>query len=293
MKKLLLIVNPRAGKAQVKNHLLSIIDQFNGAGYEVTVHVTQAQGDATQVVMERAMQYNLLVCSGGDGTLSEIIHGLMKLPSPPPFGYIPAGTTNDFASSLGLARDMGVAAQAIIHGVPFALDVGKFEEKYFTYIAAFGAFTDVAYETSQQEKNDLGHLAYVLEGIKRLGSLHSYPLVITHDGERLEGDFLFGMVTNSTSVGGFKGLNGKDVLLDDGVFEAVFIRDPKNLGDLQGILTSLVTQGGNSEHVMSFKARQLTIQSGEEVPWTLDGEYGGTYRAVAIHNIQRAVTVLR
>ncbi|MDE7259548.1 MAG: YegS/Rv2252/BmrU family lipid kinase, partial [Lachnospiraceae bacterium] len=216
--KMLFIYNPRAGKAQIRSNLLDIIDIFVKAGYEVTAYPTQAAGDAIKAVKTRHEGYDIVACSGGDGTLDEVVSGMMQCEEKLPIGYIPAGSTNDFANSLKIPKSMIKAADVVVGGRNFACDIGAFNNDTFIYVAAFGIFTDVSYETKQDVKNVLGHAAYLLEGVKRLPSVRSYPLKITCNDQVIEGEFLYGMVTNSYSVGGFRGITGQDILLDDGLF---------------------------------------------------------------------------
>ena len=210
-KNMLFIYNPKAGKAQFKSNLLDIIDIFVKAGYEVTAYPTQGPGDAVRKVKQRRDGYDIIVCSGGDGTLDEVVTGMMQCEEKLPIGYVPAGSTNDFANSLGIPRSMVKAADAVVNGQNFACDIGAFNDDTFIYVAAFGLFTDVSYETRQDIKNMLGHTAYLLEGVKRLSSIKSYWMKISYDDVCLEGDYIYGMVTNSNSVGGFKGITGKNV----------------------------------------------------------------------------------
>ena len=212
-KKLLFIFNARAGKGSIKSRLIDIIDIFIKGGYEVTVHSTQAYQDGLRVAKKRAGDFDLIVASGGDGTLDEVVTGLMEGNHKTLLGYIPAGSTNDYTNSLHVSKNMLQAATDIVEGIPHAFDVGKFKDDFFVYIAAFGLFTDVSYETKQSMKNVLGHLAYILEGTKRIFNIPSYRIKVTHDGETIEDEFIYGMVTNSRSVGGFKGISGKSKLL--------------------------------------------------------------------------------
>ena len=229
MKKLLFIYNPNAGKGLLKPKLSDILDIFVKAGYEVTVYPTQKYRDGISSSWHNLQgDYDLLVCSGGDGTLDEVVTGMMQREDRIPIGYIPTGTTNDFANSLHIPKDLLKAADVAVNGEPFACDVGRFNKDIFVYIAAFGLFTDVSYQTKQEIKNVLGHLAYVLEGTKRLFGIPSYHIKVTHDGEVIEDEFVFGMVTNSKSVGGFRNMIGKNVVFDDGEFEATLIKFPKN-----------------------------------------------------------------
>ena len=216
MKKMLFIYNPNAGTGALKPKLSDVIDVFTKAGYEVTVYPTQKYHDGIEKMESCSDGYDLIVCSGGDGTLDEVVTGMRKRSYKAPLGYIPAGTTNDFATSLGIPKDILAAADTAVNGIPFPCDVGTFNNDYFIYIAAFGLFTDVSYETKQSMKNILGHLAYVLEGAKRIFNIPSYKIRVIHDGEEIEDEFIYGMVTNSRSVGGFKGIIGTNVVFDDG-----------------------------------------------------------------------------
>lgn len=291
-RKLLFVFNPFSGKGQIKSKLFEIVDQFVKSGYEVTVYPTQKPQDAMELVKERAGEYELVICSGGDGTLDEVVTGMMCRENKRPIGYIPAGSTNDFASSLGFPRSMEEAAAAAVNGIPFACDVGEFNGDYFVYIAAFGLFTDVSYATSQELKNRIGHIAYILEGLKRLPTIQSYHLQVTWEGQTIEDEFIYGMVTNSTSAGGFKNITGKNIQLDDGLFEVTLIRMPKNPIELNEIIASLTNLIDNTDSIYTFKTGSLQIKSLEEIPWTLDGEYGGTHSEVEIRNQKQAVQIM-
>lgn len=292
MKKLLFVVNGHSGKGQIKNKLLDIIDIMIKEGYHVQVHTTQEREDATKVVREQAKYYDLVVCSGGDGTLDEAVTGMMQSEVRTPLGYIPAGSTNDFANSLEIPKDMIQAAKTAVLGVPFSCDVGEFNGDYFIYVAAFGIFTDVSLATSQELKNALGHVAYILEGAKRLHTIKSYHMRVEYDGNEIEGDFLLGMITNSTSVGGFKNMTGKDVKLDDGMFEVTLIHKPKNIIELNTIIASLTNLKDETDLIDSFRADSVKFYSEEEIPWTLDGEFGGDHKEVQIKDHCKAVDIM-
>ena len=294
MKKMLFIFNPRSGKAQIKNKLVNILDIFTKAGYELTVHVTQRQGDAMEAAFRYGENKDLVVCSGGDGTLNETISGLMKLNEYPDLGYIPAGSTNDFASSLKISKDMLKAAEAAVSGQAYPIDIGGFcEDKYFIYIAAFGAFTEVSYLTPQDKKNVLGHQAYMLEGMKSLASIKSYSMRVECEEIMLEGEFIFGMITNTISVGGFKGLVTQDVALDDGEFEVLLIRSPKTALDLTNIINYMFLKEEPNEYVHNFRTRSLKLISDEPIDWVLDGEFGGARREVSITNLEKKIRIMR
>lgn len=291
-KKMLFVVNPKAGKARIKNHLLEIVDMFIKAGYEVTVHITQDRGDALNVVKNREAGYDIIVCSGGDGTLDEVVTGMVKSGKPLPIGYIPAGSTNDFANSLKLPSNMKKSAEVVLKGEKFACDIGSFNRDVFVYVAAFGMFTDVSYGTDQEMKNMLGHMAYILEGMKRLTALKSYQMKFSYGGTVIEGDFLYGMITNSISVGGFKRLTGKNVALNDGELEVTLIRRPTNAAELNQLITALLEQNTESEFIYWFKTSELTVEAQEPIAWTLDGEYGGEHKKVQIKDFKEAMQII-
>lgn len=290
-KKLAFIFNPKAGKGKIKTALMDIVDIFNKSGYEVIIHATQCPRDAYEQAKRYADEVDLIVCSGGDGTLDEVVTGIMEIGSSTPIGYIPAGSTNDFANSLFMPKNMLTVASMIMEEELYHCDIGRFNNKTFAYVAAFGLFTDVAYQTNQDLKNILGHLAYVLEGMKRLFDIKSYHMKVTADDREFEDDFIFGMVTNSRSVGGFKNLTGKNVDMNDGLFEVTMIVRPRNPLELQEIMTGLLTAEDNSELIHSFKAKKLVIEAGGQVPWTLDGEFGGEPEKVEIENLHEALNL--
>lgn len=291
-KNMLFIYNPRAGKAQIRSNLLDIIDIFVKADYEVTAYPTQAKGDGMKAVMERKLgYYDIIVCSGGDGTLDEVVTGMMHCEKRLPIGYVPAGSTNDFANSLRIPKNMKEAAHTIVKGKDFGCDVGAFNDDIFIYIAAFGLFTDVSYETKQDSKNLLGHMAYLLEGMKRISNIQSYRMRVEYEEEIIEDDFIFGMVTNSISVGGFKRITGKYVLLDDGEFEVTLIKRPSNPIELNNIMAALLNRNINTDCMYCFKAASIKITSEEEVAWTLDGEFGGRHKEVSIKNCMQALKI--
>ena len=292
MKKMLFIYNPNSGMGLLKPKLSDVLDIFVKGGYEVTVYPTQKYHDVVRKMGEYEEQYDLVACSGGDGTLDEVVTGMMKREDKVPIGYIPAGTTNDFASSLHISKNMLEAADTVVNGVPFACDVGEFNEDYFVYIAAFGLFTDVSYETKQSMKNVLGHLAYILEGTKRIFNIPSYRIKVTHDGETIEDEFIYGMVTNSRSVGGFKGITGKNVVFDDGKFEVTLFKTPRNPMELNEILGALALRKINPKRMYSFKTNEVHFETEEEIPWTLDGEFGGVHEEVVVKDCQKALEIM-
>lgn len=290
-KKMLFVFNSKAGKGKIKTHLLDIVDIFSSHNYEIIIRSTQAPRDAYEKAKEYADSVDLIVCSGGDGTLDEVVTGIMEVDSSVPIGYIPAGSTNDFANSLFMPKNMIRVAEMIMAEELYHCDIGRFNQKTFAYVAAFGLFTDVSYETDQDLKNVLGHVAYVLEGVKRLFDIKSYHMKVSSEEVQVEDDFIVGMITNSRSVGGFKNLTGKNVDMNDGFFEVTLIVHPKNPLQLQEIMTALVMAEDNTDMIYSFKTRQLTIETDEEVPWTLDGEFGGNHSYVEIENRHKALNL--
>ena len=289
--KLLFIFNPHAGKGQIKNHLVDIVDEMVKAGFEVTIYTTQAQADATRKVVEDGAGYDRIVCRGGDGTLDEVMTGMMQADLHIPIGYIPAESTNDFANSFGIPKDMIKAAEHAVGDNLFACDLGDFNSDTFVYVAAFGLFTEVSYKTSQQLKNIFGHVAYIMEGVKQLRDIPSYRMQVEYDGKIFQDEFVYGMVTNSVSVGGFKGMTGDDVKLDDGLFEVTLIRNPKNPIELNEILACLTNMIDDSDLIYSFKTDCVRITAKEEIPWTLDGEFGGAHTEVTIRNLKQRVGI--
>ena len=292
-KKLLFIYNPHAGKGKIKSQLSDIIELFVKHDYEVVVYSTKGKKDAKKIVIDclKRQKYEYIVCSGGDGTLNEVINGIMNCENKPKIGYIPSGTTNDYAYSLKVPKNMLKATQVVLNEALLSCDIGSFNEEYFTYSAAFGLFTDAAYETPQYSKNMLGRLAYILEGIKRLPNWKSYRLDIINEDKVISDNFIYGMVTNTHSIGGFRGITGKGVLLDDGLFEAIFIKTPQNVSDLQSIINDLLKGKLNSDQIISFPIKEIYIRSEELVPWSIDGEYGGELQTVCIKNCKQAISI--
>lgn len=294
MKKLLLILNPCSGKKKASHALADVVNVFNRGGYDVTVYITAARGDATNVVAQRAPEFDLVVCAGGDGTFNETISGLLAGGHDTPIGYLPAGSTNDFASSLHLSKNLVEAARDIVEGTPRRLDVGRFNDRYFSYVASFGAFTRASYATSQNVKNALGHLAYLLSGIKELAYIRSRRLRFTlDDGRVLEDEYIFGAISNSTSVAGILTLSEDLVDMNDGVFELLLVRKPENLLELNDCVLALTTQDYHTPMLTFTSARSVEIEAPEDMDWTLDGERepGRAHcRAENLHDAIRIVT---
>lgn len=291
-KKLLFIFNPHSGRQTMKNSLFDIIDTFSKGGYEVTVRPTQAPNEAYNIIHDTAAQYDTVVVSGGDGTLNEGVRGIMSLPADKrkALGYIPTGTTNDFAKSRGMSMDMVEAAKNIVEGKTFEGDIGIFnKEKCFNYVAACGAFTDVSYDTPQAYKNVLGHLAYLLEGIKKLPSLETYHVKLECEEARVEDDFFLILVMNSTRMGGFTVSGMIDVDLSDGLFEIVLVKRPVNIIQFQEILNAVINGDEDTDIFKLIRTAAADIELDEAVKWTLDGEYGGTYKKVRIDVAQGAM----
>ncbi len=271
---------------------MDIVQTLQEAGNRVTVHVTSCRGDATEVAAQESGRYEMVVVCGGDGTLNEVINGLMRVEHRPPIGYVPTGTTNDFASSLGLSKKPKQAVANILRGQPHPHDVGWFGGAYFSYIASLGAFTRVSYTTPQKLKNTFGHMAYLLEGAKDIGGLKPFQLRAEWADGSCEGEFLFGSVSNSTSVAGLFRLSPHDVQLDDGQFEVLLIRNPHNPVELQRIVTGLVQQKYDERYVTFFHTDRLHVLTDLPLPWTLDGECGGEHRDIWIENRKHAIEIV-
>lgn len=296
MNQLLFIYNPTSGTGQVKGALAPVLDVFTKAGWLTTSYPTQCKGDAARVVRELGPRFDRVICAGGDGTLSEAVAGLTGLPAPPPLGYIPFGSTNDCATTLHLPRKPREAALvAAGTGVPVPIDTGRLNGRPFIYVAAFGAFTKVAYDTPQELKNTFGHLAYIFAGIASLPTIAPYHMRVEFDGQSLEDDFFFGMVSNSQSIGGLKPPKAERVVLDDGLFEVTLVKKPLKLADLTDGLQALVSlsPAERSGALVQLQARQLTFICEQPVPWTVDGEFGGSQTVNRVENCQKALNIIR
>lgn len=290
---MLFFVNPNAGHTEIRNSLMEVLQIFTEGGYDVTVHPTQAPKDLTQTIVSEGSGYDMIVCTGGDGTLNEAVSGLMQLENRPPLGYIPGGTVNDVASTLGLSHNPVTAAQDIINGREFAMDINSFgEDKWFAYVAAFGIFTDVPYATPQEGKRVLGKLAYFLDGAGKLGELKPTHVRVSCSGDTLEDNVLVGLVCSTTSVGGFKVGSGLNVSIDDGVSEIVMIRDIKNLAEFGNAATRLLRGDYQNDCFDTFKTDQIHFSFDKPVSWTLDGEFGGEVQEVDIVNHKKALRII-
>ncbi len=293
MQKMLFIMNPCAGLRKANKYLPQMISIFNQGGYEVTTYMTAGPGDGTQVVKRRLEDFDLVVCAGGDGTLNETISGVLQTGIDRPIGYIPCGSTNDFATSLKLSGNILQAAQDIVDGTPVAYDVGQFNHRYFSYVASFGAFTRASYSTPQSVKNALGHLAYILEGIQELPQIRTTHMRLELEDEVIEGDFIFGAVSNSTSVGGILTLSPEQVDMCDGKFEILLVRVPKDPLELHECIVALRNQKYNCNMITFRSAPSLTIFPEPDMPWTLDGEKADGQSVIQIKNLRQAVRLIQ
>lgn len=293
LRKLLIILNPKSGKAKMKNYLLPVVEIFSQAGYEVTVYPTKCQGDGTvRAANIKKNEYDLVVVCGGDGTLNEVLTGLMQTKTECTIGYIPSGTLNEWSSGLGISRNIINAAEDIVSGKTITLDVGKFGDKYFSYTASFGAFTSASYSAPQDVKNVLGQAAYVFEGVKSLGNIKPIHLKFTCSDRVVEGDFLFGAIANSMSVGGIVKFDEKIVKLNDGLFEVFLIRNPDNILKLQPLIDGILRREFDREGIEFFHTDSITVSGGENVSWTLDGEYAKGEAEIEIKNIHNGIKLI-
>jgi len=288
---MMLIINPHSGRGLSKTALGTIISRLCDADYIVSVYFSHEK-TPEELVYDNAKKHDLIVCVGGDGTLSGVIAGLMRAKTSIPVGYIPAGTANDVATTLALSRDPSIAAKQILKGKPKAIDIGRFYKRYFTYIAAFGAFTGVSYSTPQSAKRSLGHFAYVLGGLADVTAIKPRRTVVEYDGQTLEGEFIFGGVTNSTSVAGLIKINSGRVDLADGLFEIILVKQPIVLVDFLDIMSSLTVQTYDGDNVQMLHASNVKFYFEEEVAWTIDGENGGKHKKVEITNCHKAVEIV-
>ena len=291
-KKLLMIVNPTAGRTKSRSPLFDAAAVLSQAGYLLSIHNTAFPGDAAQTAAALGKEYDVVVAVGGDGTLNQVVSGLMTMKDRPLLGYLAQGSTNDFASSLQIPSNPVAAAALIAKGSPRQLDIGCWNDRYFVYVASFGAFTQTSYTAPQSAKNMLGHLAYLLEGVKDLNTLRPYHVRITADGEVLDGEYLFGAVCNSTSIGGLMHLNSDQVVLDDGKFEMLLIPCPKTAGDLPNLVLALLDQQYDYEGLVFRHVSSIHVETVENLPWSLDGEYAASTPVIDIVNRQRSLTML-
>lgn len=293
MKKLLFIMNPFAGQKKANKALSDILLIFSQAGYEVITHMTTGQGDAVTAAQNWGKDVDLVVCCGGDGTLNETVTGLLRAGAKTPIGYIPAGTTNDFASSLNLSGNMLQAARDIVEGEPVPYDVGRFGDRYFSYVASFGAFTRSSYVVPQNIKNALGHTAYVLGGISEISQIRKEHIRMEIDGQVVEDDFLFGAICNSTSIGGILTLDPKQVDMGDGLFEILLVRAARNLEEIGECIRAVQSQKYNCEMITFRSARSVRIFADPEMPWTLDGEREDGHEEVMAENLHHAIRLIQ
>ena len=290
-KKVLLIVNPCAGKTKTRVSADDIVSKFPEDDYEFTVKETTCQGDATNIVKNELNGHDMVVCCGGDGTLNETINGVMDMPRRAPIGYVPSGTTCDLATTLGIPADADIATKYIIKGDTNDYDIGLFNNRYFSYIASFGAFTKNSYSTPQKLKNRFGHAAYVLEAMKEIKDIHGIHLKIEHDGGIIEDDFCFGSISNSASIAGMFKLREEDVRLNDGIFEVFLVRKMR-LPNLVRTILEVKKPIYNPERVVYIRTSKIRLTSpNEDLDWTLDGEFGGTHREVMVHILERAIRI--
>ena len=293
MKKMLFIMNPFSGQKKAGKHLADILLLFNQAGYEVLTCMTTAPGSAVEIVGKYGKNADIIVCCGGDGTLNETITGMLRNGVEAPIGYIPAGTTNDFASSLKISANPLQAAQDIIEGEPIAYDVGKFGDRFFSYVASFGAFTKSSYTTPQNIKNALGHTAYVLSSISELSQLRKEHIRMEIDGDVVEDDFLFGAISNSTSVGGVLTLDPSRVDMGDGLFEILMVRSPRNLTEIAECIQAVQTQKYNCAMITFRSAKHIRIFANPQMLWTLDGEREDGHEMVEAKNLHHAIRLIQ
>ena len=292
-KPLLLILNPISGKMTGKRHLADVLEKFCRQGYNPTVYVTTDRLDAKVRVMTLGGETDLVVCLGGDGTFNEVVTGLLEAGHKTPIGYIPCGSTNDFANSIGLKKTISEATDAILSGTPHTYDVGSFDDRYFSYVASFGIFTRASYATPQNVKNALGHLAYVLEGMKELSKIRPWHVRFeVDDGRVLEGDYLFGAVSNATSVGGVLNLDPQTVDMNDGLLELLLVRMPRNAIELNECIKALVEQRYDTPAITFCSGSRFVVTADPEMEWTLDGERAEGKGTVTIRSLKDAIQLV-
>jgi len=292
MKRMLLVINPKSGRGEIVRKLFDVVDLFSRAGYEVEVFPTTTSGDARSRIQDAGSGFGLIVCAGGDGMMNEAVNAYMNIKNPPHLAYIPCGTTNDFAIALKLPRDIIKSARSILNGHLRMIDIGSLGDTYFSYVAAFGLFTNVPYSTDQNAKNILGGTAYFLEGIKHLKSIPSIDCIINADDKMIEGNFMLGIIANTTSIAGFQFNVEKGTAFDDGLFEVILISRPKNFQELQEIIGILQGSKKKSGLVIKTTAKRIEFTFTHPCDWTADGEYGGQYKTVTVRNLHRMLKIV-
>ena len=292
MKKLMLLINPVAGKNAIGSSMIDLIDIFNRGGYEVEVVVTQSEEHLRNTVAERGSGFDTVVCCGGDGTLNLTCSELLKLDSSPSLGYIPCGTTNDFAKTRGIESDPIKAAKQIVKGTEHKIDIGFFGDRPYVYVGAFGIFSDVSYATSRSLKRAIGHAAYILGGIKAIAHIKSYHIKIKIGNEEIEDDFIYGMVSNTQRVGGFKLPLFSEFVLDDGLIDITLVRKPKGFKRRNRLVRALFRQKSDGVELMQFRTDSFSYESDKEIAWTIDGEYGGSYKSHTVKIVGGLITMI-
>lgn len=291
-KRALVVLNPKAGMKKAKKDMFEIVDRLSKKGYRVAVQTTGCRGDGTRFILEYGAKQDLIICCGGDGTLNEVLNGMQQAAPHVPLGYVPAGTTNDFARTFSLPTKAEKCMDLILDGWPRDCDLGRFNDRNFTYIASLGAFTNVSYSTPQKLKNIFGHSAYVLEGVKEIRNITPFQAQFQTNAGTFEGEFVFGSISNSSSIGGLFKLNSLDVRMDDGEFELMLVRNPKNLADLRGIIEGLVRGNYDPRYVVFTHIKEADILTEKPQTWTLDGESGGEQQKIHIETIHKAFKLL-
>ncbi len=292
MEKLLFIYNPNSGQRAITEKLSWIIEYLSSKGMFPTIYATQKSGDCREIVEKYGKDFDNILISGGDGTLDEAVSGALKADIDPVISYIPTGSTNDFSKTVNISQDLEKATKTAVRGNIKRIDVGKIDDKYFVYVAAFGALSDVSFSTDQDVKNIIGRSAYIVEGIKKLlpiQSIKSYKAEIDFDDEYVKGEFIHFMATNSISVGGFNLFDGR-AGLTDGLFEVTLVKKPESIADLNKIIQSL-TNGESTDMVIQKQAKNIRVKTEEDVSWSLDGEFGGKTTDCTIEVVGQRVNI--
>ena len=291
-KRMLFFLNPNAGHTEIRAHLMDVLDIFTRAGYDVTVHPTARPGEMAELIAAEGGRYDCITVTGGDGTVNEAVGGLMRLDCPPPLGYLPGGTVNDVAATLQLPKNPLEAAAVVTGGREARIDLGQFNGRWFAYVAAFGAFTSVAYDTAQNDKRLLGRMAYLLRSVMSLGEIRPIPVRAASAERTIEDRVILGLVASTTSVGGFRAKPNLGVSLNDGLSEVIMVREIGSMAELNAAAAAALRQDFDSEFFYKFQTSRIEFEFDDEVPWTLDGEFGGAVRRAEIRNRQRALRIL-
>lgn len=291
-KQVLLIINPNAGKGNVQRRIPYIKRDLENTGYDVDIVYTKKKVPAKEIIREYHKKADIIICCGGDGTVNDLVSSVMELEDKPEITFIPLGTVNDFARTIGLSRKRFYMPSILKKYTRRKIDIGKFNKKYFNYVAAFGAFTKVSYVTSQKLKKYFGKWAYFIVAIKYFFKIKTYKINIDIDGKKIEKECIYGSISNSKSIGGFQWFRKRDIALDDGKFEIILINKPKHKIQYISMVFDILLKRYQSKNFFYSQGSKIEITTEKNLSWTIDGEFGGMAKEIKVENCKQAVTFI-